>query len=245
MDKGWDMKAIKRAIVTSATYRQVSTVTPELLEKDPGNALLARGPRLRVEGEMVRDIAMAASGLLSSKMFGPPVMPYQPNGVWGNFVNQGDADVWKLSPGEDRYRRGLYTFVRRSARYPSLAVFDAPTREFCTARRTKSDTPLQALATLNDPAFFEAAQAMARRIMKEGGSDASSRAVYGFRLATSRMPRASEKDALLSGYENSVKYYESNPQEAQEVAGQPDAQLAAWTMLSNSLLNLDESISKK
>ena len=245
MEKGWDMKGIKRTIVTSATYRQVSTATPELIEKDPGNALLARGPRIRVEGEMIRDIAMAASGLLSHKMFGPPVMPYQPNGVWGNFVNQTDADVWKLSPGEDRYRRGLYTFVRRSARYPSLAVFDAPTREFCTARRTKSDTPLQALATLNDPAFFEAAQAMARRIVKEGGADASSRAVYGFRLATSRIPKASEKDALLSGYEKNLKYYESNPKEAEEVAGQPDAQMAAWTMLSNALLNLDESISKK
>jgi hypothetical protein len=216
-----------------------------LIEKDSGNALLGRGPRIRVEGEMIRDIAMAASGLLSHKMFGPPVMPYQPEGVWGNFVNQGDADHWTLSPGEDRYRRGLYTFVRRSARYPSLAVFDAPTREFCTARRTKSDTPLQALATLNDPAYFEAAQAMARRIVKEGGADSSSRAVYGFRLATSRTPKPSEKDALLSGYEKSVKYYESNPKEAEQVAGQADAQLAAWTMLSNSLLNLDESISKK
>jgi hypothetical protein len=194
---------------------------------------------------MIRDIAMATSGLLSNKMFGPPVMPYQPDGVWGNFVNQGDADKWVLSPGEDHYRRGLYTFVRRSARYPSLAVFDAPTREFCTARRTKSDTPLQALATLNDPAFFEAAQAMAKRIVKEGGADPSSRVTYGFRLATSRMPRASEKDALLSGYEKNLKYYQSNPREAEQVAGQPDAQLAAWTMLSNSLLNLDESISKK
>ena len=245
MEKGWDMKAIKRTIVTSATYRQSSTVTPELLEKDPGNALLARGPRIRVEGEMIRDIAMSASGLLSGKMFGSPVMPYQPEGVWGNFVNQGDADRWVVSPQEDRYRRGLYTFVRRSARYPALAVFDAPTREFCTARRTKSDTPLQALTTLNDPAFFEAAQAMAKRIVKEGGADPSSRVTYGFRLATSRVPRASEKDALLSGYEKSLQYYQSNPQEAEQVAGQPDAQLAAWTMLSNSLLNLDESISKK
>ena len=161
-------------------------------------ALLARGPRLRVEGEMIRDIAMSAGGLLSSKMFGPPVMPYQPDGVWGNFVNQGAADKWLVSPGEDRYRRGLYTFVRRSARYAALAVFDAPTREFCTARRTKSDTPLQALATLNDPAFFEAAQAMAKRILREGGTTTSARAAYGFLLATSRHPKGSETDLLLS-----------------------------------------------
>jgi hypothetical protein len=183
--------------------------------------------------------------LLSGKMFGPPVMPYQPDGVWGNFVNQGDADKWVLSPGEDRYRRGLYTFVRRSARYPALSVFDAPTREFCTARRTKSDTPLQALTTLNDPAFFEAAQAMAKRVVKEGGADTASRVTYAFRLAASRMPRPSEKDALLSGYDKNLKYYQGNPKEAEQVAGVPDAQLAAWTMLSNSLLNLDESISKK
>jgi hypothetical protein len=245
VDQGWDMKAIKRTILTSATYRQASSVTPELLERDPGNALLARGPRFRVEGEMVRDIAMASSGLLSSKMFGPPAMPSQPDGLWGNFVNQGDADRWMLSSGEDRYRRGLYTFVRRSARYPSLSVFDAPTREFCTARRTKSDTPLQALTTLNDPAFFEAAQAMARRIVQEGGPDNSSRAVYGFRLVTSRMPRGSEKDALLSGFEENLKHYQGNLKEAERVAGKPDAQLAAWTMLSNALLNLDESVTKK
>src|SRR5439155_6173038 len=128
----------------------------------------------------------------SAKMFGPPVMPPQPNGLWNGFV--GGPEKWEVSAGEDRYRRALYTFIRRSVRYPSLTVFDAPAREFCTARRTRSDTPLQALTTLNDPAFFEAAQGMARRLIKEGGSSESSRAIYAFRLATARRPAPQELD---------------------------------------------------
>jgi mono/diheme cytochrome c family protein len=246
MDSGWNMKAIQRLIVTSSTYRQSSAVTPGLLERDPGNMLLARGPRFRVEAEMVRDIALTASGLLSEKMFGPPVKPYQPEGLWSSIpVGQGDAQIWEVSAGEDRYRRGVYTYIRRSVRYPSLTVFDAPSREICIARRSHSDTPLQALTTLNDPAFFEAAQAMARRILKEGGANESSRAIYGFRLATSRRPSAQELDTLLSGFGKDQQYFRRNSKEAEAIAGQPDAELAAWTMFSNALLNLDEAITKK
>jgi mono/diheme cytochrome c family protein len=246
MESGWDMKAIQRLIVTSSTYRQSSAVTPALLERDPANTLLARGPRFRVEAEMVRDIAMGASGLLSPKMFGPPVMPYQPDGLWDGFPGlKLGPDEWVQSPGEDRYRRGLYTFIRRSARYPSLTVFDAPSREFCTARRTRSDTPLQALTTLNDPAFFEAAQAMARRIEQEGGSTETLRASYGFRLVTSRKPVPGELDTLLSAFDKSRQFFERNPAEAEAISGKMDADLAAWTVFSNALLNLDEALTKE
>ena len=246
MESGWDMKAIQRQIVTSNTYRQSSAVSKALLERDPTNSLLARGPRFRVEAEMVRDIALSASGLLSSKMYGPPVMPYQPKGLWGAFPgSRGRPDEWVVSKDEDLYRRGLYTYIRRSVRYPSLTVFDAPSREFCTARRNHSDTPLQALTTLNDPAFFEAAQAMARRIEKEGGSTATSRATYALRLVTARSPKPRELDSLLTGFEQDRKYFEQNPKEAEQVAGTADAELAAWTMFSNVVLNLDEAITKE
>ncbi len=243
MDKGWDMKAIQREIVTSAAYRQSSAATPELLERDPANMLLARGPRFRVEAEMVRDIALSASGLLSAKMYGAPVKPPQPATLWNGFV--GGPEKWDVNSDEDRYRRALYIFIRRSARYPSLTVFDAPAREFCTARRTHSDTPLQALTTLNDPAFFEAAQAMARRVVAEGGASASSRANYAFRLVTSRKPRASELDTLLSEFDENRRYFERNPKEAEALAGKADAELAAWTTFSNALLNLDEALTKE
>ena len=243
MEKDWNMKAIQRLMVTSNTYRQSSAVTPALLERDPGNALLARGPRFRVEAEMVRDIALAAGGLLSAKMYGPPVKPYQPQGLWDGFV--GGPEPWSVSAGEDKYRRSLYTFIRRSVRYPSLTVFDAPSREFCTARRPRSDTPLQALTTLNDPAFFEAAQAMGARIVKEGGSSVASRATYGFRLVASRNPNPRERDALLSQFDEDRRYFEQHPQEAASVAGQADPEAAAWTMFSNALLNLDEALTKE
>jgi hypothetical protein len=246
MDNGWDMKAIQRLIVTSNTYRQSSTVTPELLERDPANALLARGPRFRVEAEMVRDIALEASGLLSEKMFGPPVKAYQPAGQWGWFPgSRPGTDVWAVSPGEDKYRRAMYIYIRRSVRYPSLTVFDAPSRETCIARRPRSDTPLQALTTLNDPAYFEAAQALAARVLKEGGSDTSGRAIYAFRLVTARKPTPQELDTALSEYGKSLHYFEHNLPEAQALVGKPDAERAAWTMLSNALLNLDETLTKE
>jgi Protein of unknown function (DUF1553)/Protein of unknown function (DUF1549)/Planctomycete cytochrome C len=246
MDNGWNMKAIQRLMVTSSTYRQSSDVTPELEEKDPANVLLARGPRFRVEAEMVRDIALKASGLLSTKMYGPAVKPYQPEGLWGWFPgSRVGTDIWNVSPGEDKYRRALYIYIRRSVRYPSLTVFDAPSREYCVARRPRSDTPLQALTTLNDPAFFEMAQAMGRRIEKEGGTTVSSRAVYGFRLATAREPEGAELDTLISAWDKSRRHFGSNPKEAEAVAGKPDAELAAWIMFSNGLLNLDETLTKE
>jgi mono/diheme cytochrome c family protein len=243
-EKGWDQKAIIRLMLTSNTYRQSSKVTPELLEMDPKNALLARGPRFRVEAETIRDIALSASGLINLKMFGPPVMPRQPEGLW-IFPYQPATDHWIESKGDDRYRRAMYIFIRRTVRYPSLTVFDAPSRENTTVRRSMSDTPLQALTALNDPTFFEAAQAMAKRIEKEGGADAASRATYGFRLATSRKPDAREMKTLLASFERDKQYFARNLKEAESVTGVKDAELAAWTSLSNALLNLDETLTKE
>jgi len=244
VSRGWDQKAMFRLIVTSSAYRQASTVTPELLERDPTNVLLTRGARFRVEAEMVRDIALAAGGLLSAKMGGPAVFPPQPPGLW-SFPGFQDTDLYVESQGEDRHRRALYTFIRRTVRYPSLTVFDAPAHDTTLVRRPRTNTPLQALTTLNDPAFFEAAQAMAQRIVKEGGIELSSRATYGFRLVTSRRPSVSVVNGLVSAFEKERQYFQSHRAEAENVAGKADVELAAWTMVSNALLNLDETVTKE
>jgi hypothetical protein len=231
MKEGWSMKKIQRLMVTSTTYMQSSRATPELLARDPYNLLYARGPRFRVEAEMVHDIALSASGLLSSKMYGPSVFPYQPQGVWD--IPYSD-DKWVQSEGEDRYRRAIYTFMRRSAPYPSLATYDAPSREFCTVRRVRTNTPLQALTSLNDPYFFDAARALAKRMMSEGGSTVADRATYGFYLMVSRPPSQSELDGIISFYNQQLKKSRDNA-----------AELSAWTMVANVLLNMDETISKE
>jgi mono/diheme cytochrome c family protein len=193
MAKGWDVKALLRTIVTSATYRQNSATSPELQRRDPENRLLARGPRLRLEAEMVRDQALFASGLLSTKMYGPPVMPWQPEGVWQIVYSN---DQWRTSQSEDRYRRSLYTFARRSAPYPSMINFDAPSGEVCTMRRIRTNTPLQALNSLNDPVLFEAAQYLALRVLDEAQTSRE-RAERLFRLVLIRPPERAEVERLL------------------------------------------------
>jgi hypothetical protein len=240
----WDQKAMYRMIVTSNTYRQASTVTPELQERDPANVLLTRGPRFRVEAEMVRDIALAASGLLSTKMGGPAVFPPQPPGMW-SFPGFQDTDLYVESEGEDRHRRALYTFIRRTVRYPSLTVFDAPSHDVASVRRPRTNTPLQALTVLNDPGFFEAAQALARRIIAEGGPGTPSRANYGFRLVMSRKPNGVELEQVASAFERERRYFQSNQAEAEKLAGTRDVVLAAWTVVSNALLNLDGTMTKE
>lgn len=240
MEGGWSRKAIHRLIVTSSTYRQDSRVTPELNERDPYNRLLARGPRFRAEAEMVRDIVLSASGLLSLKIGGPSVFPYQPEGVWDNPYSD---DRWKMSQGEDRYRRGLYTFARRTAPYPSMTVFDAPSRELCTVRRVRTNTPLQALTTLNDPVFFEAAQALAKRIGQEAGPSEADRAALAFRLCTGRHPKQNELNEIVRSYNQELDTFRQHPELTAKLAG--PAELAAWTIISNSLLNLDETITKE
>jgi hypothetical protein len=240
----WDQKSMHRLIVTSSTYRQASTVTPELQERDPANVLLTRGPRFRVEAETVRDIALTASGLLSTKMGGPAVFPPQPPGLW-SFPGFQDTDLYVESQGEDKYRRALYTFIRRTVRYPSLTVFDAPSHEVSIVRRQRTNTPLQALTALNDPAFFEAAQAMARRIVKEGGPGTPSRANYAFRLVMSRRPNANELENVALAFQKERQYFQANQAEAEKLAGTRDVELAAWTIVSNALLNLDGTMTKE
>jgi hypothetical protein len=246
----WDMKHMHRLIVTSATYRQSSKVAPDLIQRDPFNRLLARGPRVRLEAEMVRDQALAVSGLLSPKIGGPSVMPPQPEGLW-QVVYSGDK--WDTSKGDDKYRRGLYTFWRRSMPHPAMVTFDAPSREYCVLRRTRSNTPLQALNLLNDPAYIEAAQALARRMMTETGPTLADRVTYGFRLCLARPPKAAEVQRLITLYEQELVQFQQDAKAAEKMAtselGQPSRamdlkELAAWTVVANVLLNLDEMISK-
>jgi hypothetical protein len=251
MDQNWDVKKFLKLIVTSATYRQHSHVTQQMAAEDPKNRYVARGPRVRLSAEMIRDQALAVSGLLSSKMFGPPVRPPQPNlGLKAAF---GGGVDWQTSEGEDKYRRAIYTNWRRSSPYPSMATFGAPNREVCTVRRGATNTPLQALVTLNDPVFIEAAQGLSRRMIQQAGS-LDSRLEFAFRLVLSRAPTASELSRLKSLFEQSKAQYAEAPQLAQEMATNPIGpiprgadltELAALTVVGNVILNLDEVIMKR
>jgi hypothetical protein len=248
--QGWHFKALHKLIVTSATYRQSSEATTSLVERDPYNRLLARGARFRMEAEMVRDAALTASGLLSRKIGGPSVFPPQPDGIWDIPYS---SEKWILSEGSDRYRRGLYTFIRRSATYPSFMTFDATSREFCTVRRVRTNTPLQALTTLNDEAFFEAAQALAARVLRETPHAAgpAERAAYAFRLTLTRTPTASEIERLASSYQKQADRFRTQPEAAARViqgyavGGIETAAQAAWTLVANALLNVDEALTKQ
>ena len=236
IEDGWSLKQTLRRIVTSATYRQSARVSPELLERDPDNVLLARSPRYRVEAEMVRDIALTASGLLSPQLGGPSVMPPQPEGIW-NATYSGDR--WRNAEDHDRYRRGLYTFWRRTSPYPSFATFDAPSRELVCARRNRSNTPLQALTLLNDPAYFEAAEALAARMRAEGGATDLERLAHGFRLCTSRRPNEVELDVLLELLEDQREVLDAfTPAEGATAPVDP------LTLVANVLLNLDETVTR-
>ncbi len=251
MHQGWSQKAIHRLIVSSATYRQSSEVTPALVDRDPYNRLLARGPRFRMEAEMVRDSVLAASGLLSPKVGGPSVFPPQPDGIWDIPYS---SDKWTTSAGEDRYRRGLYVFIRRSATYPSFMTFDATSREHTTVRRVRTNTPLQALTSLNDEAYFEAARALAARVLKEAPvreSVDSARATYAFRLVVTRTPKPAELDRILASYQRQLERFKNDRADAlktikgSEVPDIDAAEQAAWTLVANALLNLDEALTKE
>ena len=249
MTNGWKQKAIIRSIVTSATYRQSSSVTPLLLERDPYNRLLARGPRFRLDAEGIRDVQLAVSGLLSTKMYGPSVFPSQPAGIWNMPYS---SDKWTTSEGEDRYRRSIYTFWRRTSPYPSFMTFDATSREYCTARRVRTNTPLQALTLLNDPASFEAARALAARMIGEPGAGQTtrSRAAFGLKVVLSREALPAEVDRLVTLFEGERAHYQVSAAAAADVVGPvadgaatPDR--AAWTIVANVLLNLDETLTKQ
>lgn len=250
VERGWDTKALTRLIVTSATYRQSSKCPPDVIANDPENRLLSCGPRVRLSAEVIRDQALAAAGLLSRKKGGPSVHPPQPDlGLKAAF---GGGLDWKTSDGEDRYRRAIYTTWRRSNPYPSMATFDAPNREVCTLRRPRTNTPLQALVTLNDPVYVEAAQALARRMIAEGGVASSDRAIRGFRLVLARKPTGAEIDRLLQLFEDARDEYRGDEVAAGKMAtvplGAPPPalaadmpELAAWTVVANVILNLDEA----
>ncbi len=250
VDRGWDTKAITRLIVTSAAYRQSSKCPPDVVANDPENRLLSCGPRVRLSAEVIRDQALAAAGLLSRKKGGPSVNPPQPDlGLKAAF---GGGLDWKTSEGEDRYRRAIYTTWRRSNPYPSMATFDAPNREVCTLRRPRTNTPLQALVTLNDPVYVEAAQALARRMIAEGGSTSADRAIRGFRLVLARMPTGPEIDRLVQLFDDAAAKYRADEVAARAMATEPLGtpppglaadmpELAAWTVVANVILNLDEA----
>lgn len=247
----WDVKRLLKTMVCSATYRQTAQVTPEKTEKDPRNRYLARAPRFRLEAEMVRDQALALSGLLSRKSHGPSVFPPQPAGLWQAAFN--GERTWTTSPGEDKYRRGLYTLWRRTVPYPSMAAFDAPSREICTVRRVRTNTPLQAFVTLNDPVYVEASQALGRRLVREGGVTPVERVRYGLELVLARPAQAAQIDQLVALFESEKSYYSQHEVEAVDLAtnplgplaeGQTAADLAAWTVVGNVLLNLDGVLTK-
>lgn len=221
-----------------------------MLERDRFNKLLARGPRFRLEAEMIRDNSLAAGGLLSKKMYGPSVMPLQPEGIWQSTYN---TTKWETSKGEDRYRRGLYTFIKRTTPYPAMTTFDAPSRELCTVRRINTNTPLQALVTLNDPAFVEAAQGLARRMAKDGGTRLEDRIARGLEWTLVRPAQPNEIAVLTKLYENRKAYYSTHADEAVKFATDPlgplpegmDAKdLAALTAIANVILNLDEFVTR-
>lgn len=251
MQHKWDTKYILRLMVTSAAYRQSSRVTTELEARDPENRLLARGPRFRLSAEMIRDQALFMGGLLSRKMYGPPVKPPQPKlGLSAAF---GGGTDWETSSGEDRYRRALYTTWRRSSPYPSMATFDAPNREVCTLRRERSNTPLQALVTLNDPVYFEAAQGLAQR-MNVAGATPTDKVRQGYLICLSRPPNPAELEKTLALYEKARARFAADPGKARSVAVAPMAkapegaalaEMAAWTLVGNVLLNLDETLMKR
>ena len=241
-DGGWDIKALIKQIVMSATYQQDSKVTPEKEQADPFNYFMSRGPRFRISAEMIRDQALAVSGLLSRKMYGPSVKPPRPRlGLRAAF---GGSTDWNTSTGEDQYRRGIYTFWQRSMPYPSMAAFDAPSREICSVRRIRTNTPLQALVTMNDPVYIEAAKALAKRMLTEGGDTPNSRASYGFRLCLARTPSERELTRMVQLVRDATQRYTASPEEAKALTGETP-ELAGWTVLGNILLNLDEFFMKR
>lgn len=247
--RGWSLKEMNRVIVNSATYRQAAFASPEKLEKDPFNRLLSRGPRFRMEAEMLRDYTLAVAGLLDRTVGGPSVFPHQPEGVWNNPYS---SDKWELSKDGDQFRRGLYTFWRRTAPYASFMAFDAPSREVACERRPRSNTPVQSLVTLNDPAFVAAANGLARQILAHGGDTFASRLDYAVLRTLSRRSTGSEQREFAALYETGRRKFETDPAAAAKLAaiGLPagastgTVELAAWAVIANVLLNLDEALTK-
>jgi hypothetical protein len=254
----WDVKALVRLIVTSATYRQSSAVTAELVSKDPENRLLARGPRVRLPAEFIRDQALAVSGLLDRRLGGTSVSPYQPAGLWEELMSRADgknftAQTYVQSHGRDLYRRTMYTFWKRTSPPPSLITFDAPDRETCTVRRARTNTPLQALVLMNDPTYVEASRKLAERMMCEGGPTPGGRIAFAFRATTARHPTDDETRQLNSLFDRELAVYRADKAAALKMLSVGEsprapeldvAELAAWSTVAGVILNLDETVTK-
>jgi hypothetical protein len=248
---GWDVKALQRLIVTSATYRQSSRASRELVARDPENRLLARGPRFRLSAETIRDQALAASGLLVERIGGVSVKVYQPEGLWGEIATDTE---YAQDHGAALYRRGLYTYWKRTVSPPMMATFDASARETCTVRPVRTNTPLQALALMNETAFVEASRLMAERIIRRGGGTPEERLRYAFRLAMARAPRPDEERTLLAGLRFHLERYRRDPAAAKQLLAVGEyssdprldpAELAAYTASAGLILNLDEVVTKE
>jgi hypothetical protein len=248
---GWDVKSMQKLIVISATYRQSSQASPDAMQRDPNNRLLARGPRVRLPAEMVRDQALAASGLLVEKVGGPSVKPYQPAGLWKEIGMQ-NTD-YDQGHGADLYRRSLYTYSKRTAAPPVMINFDASMREDCVVRTSVTDTPLQALNLMDDEQFLEAARFIGQRMLKEGGESPDSRLRYGFRLAVARYPTETELAVLRNDLQFHLDYF-SDPVKAEKYIHQGESpndprlkvrDLAAYGATASLILNLDETITKQ
>jgi hypothetical protein len=255
IDSGWNVKALMKTMVLSATYRQDSAALPELTARDPENRLLARGPRFRLPAEVIRDQALAISGLLKPRIGGPSVFPYQPADLYKGIVVAASypGTTYVESKGDDLYRRSLYTFWKRTVPHPTMNVFDAPDREVCIVRRSITNTPLQALTLLNDPIFVEAARKLAERSIHEGGASPDARLAYAFRLATGRAPDETEKNILRSAFAKALVNYQANEAGARSLlsvgasGSDPSiapGELAAYTAVTNVILNMDEVITK-
>jgi len=260
MESGWDVKRLQKRIVMSAAYRQSARTTPEKLAADPANRYLARGPRFRLDAEAIRDTALVVAGLLNGEIGGPSVKPYQPGGLW-EAVGYTDSNTarFQQDDGAKLYRRSLYTFWKRTSHPPSMALFDAPSREACTVRRSRTNTPLQALALMNDRQYVEASRAFAQRILAEGGTTTEARLAWGFRLTTGRRPAREELAVLARFVERQQAEFAAAPEAATQFIDSAttllkpnhldrdksrDPELAAWTLLANLLLNLDETVTK-
>lgn len=253
-ESGWDVKQFFKRILMSATYRQSAVTTPQKLEKDRDNMLLSRGPRFRMDAEMVRDYALSASGLLSAKMYGPGVKPYQPGGIWDIVgLPGGNTREYVQDTGEGLYRRSLYSFWKRMAPPPNLEAFNAPSREVCTVRRERTNTPLQALVTLNDPQFVEAARLLAQRALATAGGNDDQVLDYIVQRVLCRSVSDEEKRLIMAAHQDLAEYYQSSPQDAEalttvgETAAEDSmdaVQLATWTMVCNQVMNLDEVLCK-
>jgi len=251
MDRGWSLKELCKVIVMSAAYRQSSAESTELRERDPVNRLFARGPRFRLDAEALRDVALEVGGLLSAKMYGPSIMPYQPEGVW-NVVYS--ARKWERSQGEDAHRRGVYTYTRRTSPYPSMITFDAGSRETCLVRRVRTNTPLQALVMLNDPVYIEAAQALGRLMAPLGLKEPRRGIEYGFLAALSRPPTKAEEVRVTELYKTERARYSADEKAAEAMATKPigalpeglsAADAATWSTVGNVILNLDEFVTRR